>query len=69
MLYLDYYFTPGWAVEVGLNWGTNVQDWICDNDDIDADDSYCTNNDGSSVNSPESDLDFYNVIVGLGYRF
>jgi len=65
MWYLDYYFMPGWAVEVGLNSGTNVQDWICNNDDIDTDDDYCVSSDESTTSSPESDLDFYNIIVAF----
>lgn len=67
MFYLDYYFKPGWAVEVGVNSGTNVQDWICKNDDIDTDDTYCTSTDDANVNSSESDLDFNNFIVALRF--
>jgi opacity protein-like surface antigen len=67
MLYLDYYFKPDWAVEVGLNTGTNVQDWICDHEYIDVDDDYCVSNDESTTSSPESDVDFYNIIVALRY--
>lgn len=65
MHYLDYYFKDGWAVEAAINLGTNVQDWICDNDDIDTDDDYCTNSDNSNVASFESDLDFTNFIVAI----
>jgi opacity protein-like surface antigen len=63
MIYLDYYFKPGWAVEVGLNSGTNVQDWICDHDGTDTD--YCNNNDESSTSSAEIDVDLYNIIVAI----
>ncbi|MGL1955734.1 MAG: porin family protein [Colwellia sp.] len=65
MLYADYYFTPGWAIEIGVNKGSNIQDWICKNDDIDLDEEYCNAGDDASSNSPESDLDFTNFIVAV----
>jgi hypothetical protein len=67
MFYLDYYFKPGWAIEVGVNTGTNVQDWICENDDIDSDDTYCTSSNESNPGSFESDLDFSNIIIAVRY--
>jgi hypothetical protein len=67
MLYVDYYFKPGWAIEVGLSHGTNAQDWICENDDVDTDDEYCTNDDESGTSSSKNDLDFSNLIVAVRF--
>ena len=67
MFYLDYYFKPGWAIEVGVNKGTNVQDWICERSDIDTDDDYCDGDDESDPDSFESDLDFTNLILALRF--
>lgn len=63
MFYADYYFKPGWAIEVGVNGGENVQDWICEN--TDTDDGYCINNDDSNEYSFESDLEYSNIILAL----
>jgi hypothetical protein len=65
MLYVDYYFTSGWAIEVGLNKGSNVQDWICKNDDVDED--YCISDDESTPDLFKSDLDYTNVIVAVRF--
>ena len=67
MFYVDYYFKPGWAVEVGVNNGTNVQDWICDRSDIDTDDDYCTVGEESDSDTFESDLDFTNLILAVRF--
>jgi hypothetical protein len=67
MFYVDYYFKPGWSVEVGVNNGTNVQDWICRRSDIDTDDNYCDVDDGSGSNTFESDLDFINLILAVRF--
>ncbi len=66
MLYLDYYFTPGWAIEVGVNKGSNVQDWVCENDD-DVDEDYCVSDDDSNPDSFKSDLDYSNVVVAVRF--
>lgn len=63
MFFADYYFKPGWAMELGVNSGTNVQDWICEN--AEADDEYCLESDDSI--SPESDLDFSNLILAVRF--
>lgn len=65
MLYVDYYFKAGWAIEVGLNQGSNVQDWICKQDD--ADEDYCENDDESTPDSFKSDLDYNNFIVAVRF--
>jgi len=67
MLYIDYYFKPGWAIEVGLNQGTNVQDWICEHGDLDDDDDYCLSDDETKPSSFESDLDYSNFIVAVRF--
>ena len=66
MLYGDYYFKPGWAVEVGVNKGSNVQDWICENDN-DVNDDYCVSDDASNPDSFKSDLDYTNIIVAVSF--
>jgi opacity protein-like surface antigen len=66
MLYVDYYFKPGWAVEVGINKGSNVQDWICENTD-DVDEDYCESDDESSSDSFKSDLDYSNFVVAVRF--
>lgn len=66
MFYIDYYFKPGWAIEVGVNTGTNVQDWICGQDDIDADADYCLNDD-ENTSSVESELDYSNIIIAVRF--
>jgi opacity protein-like surface antigen len=69
MFFVDYYFKPGWAIEVGVNNGTNVQDWICDQSDIDTEDDYCVDDDASDSDSAtfESDLDFTNYILAVRF--
>ncbi len=66
MLYADYYFMPGWAIEVGINKGSNVQDWICENDD-NVDEDYCSNDDESTPDSYKSDLDYSNFVVAVRF--
>jgi hypothetical protein len=66
MFYVDYYFKPEWAIEVGVNTASNVQDWICGRSDIDTDDDYCTD-DESGSDTFESDLDFNNLIVAVRF--
>jgi hypothetical protein len=66
MLYVDYYFKPGWAIEVGLNKGSNVQDWVCENSD-DVDDDYCLSDDESNPDSFKSDLDYSNFVVAVRF--
>lgn len=65
MFYVDYYVIDGWAVEVAVNSGSNIQDRICENAD-DTDD-YCTSSNDSNPNSFESDLEFSNAIVALRF--
>lgn len=67
MFYVDYYFKPVWAVEVGVNNGTNVQDWICGRSDIDTDNDYCDVGAESNSDTFESDLDFSNLILAVRF--
>jgi opacity protein-like surface antigen len=67
LLFVDYYIKPGWAVELGINKGSNVKDWICENDDINTDDDYCLNDNESNTNSFESDLDLINYIIAVRF--
>jgi len=66
MLYVDYYFKPGWAIEIGLNKGSNVQDWVCEKDD-NVDEDYCVGDDESNPDSFKSDLDYTNFIAAVRY--
>lgn len=65
LLYVDYYFASGWAIEFGLNKGSNVQDWICENGDIN--EGYCVSDDESMPDSFKSDLDYSNVIIAIRF--
>ena len=65
MLYVDYYFTSGWAIGFGLNTGSGVQEWICENADVNKD--YCVSDDDSMPESFKSDLDYSNVIVAVRF--
>jgi hypothetical protein len=66
MLYVDYYFNPGWALEIGVNKGSNLQDWICENAD-DVDEDYCVSDDESTPDSFKNDLDYTNFIVAVRF--
>ncbi|MFT5675652.1 MAG: opacity protein-like surface antigen [Paraglaciecola sp.] len=61
--YVDYYFKPAWAVELAVNNGSNVDDWICDN--VEDTDDFCTAGDTGNPDAFENDLDFTNLIVAI----